>query len=140
MKHAIVDAHGYATTFGEFDFVKPGMVPVPDSIAEKMLRFKVRYSGGVWTVTDKPILPPQQFMSWNGQMGEWVDARTADQKWAAVRIERDKKLAASDWTTLADVPLSSEARAQWVLYRQALRDVTSQPDPGSINWPTPPSN
>jgi hypothetical protein len=27
----------------------------------------------------------------------------------------------------------------WAAYRQALRDVTLQPDPFNIVWPTPPA-
>lgn len=56
--------------------------------------------------------------------------------WASVRLERDAKLAASDWTQLPDVPITN--RSSWVAYRQALRDVTDQPDPRAIVWPVPP--
>lgn len=53
---------------------------------------------------------------------------------------RDTLLAGSDWTQLADVPLTATKKAQWATYRQALRDIPSQPGyPGSVTWPTPPS-
>lgn len=52
------------------------------------------------------------------------------------RQERTQKLAVCDWTQLADADLSTELRAAWLTYRQALRDVTEQPNfPKVINWP-----
>ena len=61
-----------------------------------------------------------------------------DAQWAAVRAERNAKLAASDWTQLPDVLL--ETKTQWATYRQALRDITGQPGyPFNIVWPTPPT-
>lgn len=48
-------------------------------------------------------------------------------------------LRASDWTQLADVPLSAEKKAEWNTYRQALRDITTQSGyPFNVVWPTEP--
>lgn len=56
-----------------------------------------------------------------------------------VVARRNTLLLESDWTQLADVPLTSEQRALWATYRQQLRDITNQPGfPDSINWPTTP--
>lgn len=69
--------------------------------------------------------------------GTWTrDLATA---WGVVRYQRDQKLVATDWTTLADVPLAPEVRAAWMAYRQALRDVTDQADPDAVVWPAPPA-
>lgn len=72
--------------------------------------------------------------------GEWVyrpfPPPTIEQMWEPVRQERNRRLAASDWTQLPDVPL--ETKSAWTAYRQALRDITEQPDPFNIAWPTPP--
>lgn len=58
---------------------------------------------------------------------------------ALVRVERDKLLAASDWTQLQDSPLSVEKMLQWSAYRQALRDLPDQPGfPWAINYPIRP--
>ena len=55
-----------------------------------------------------------------------------------VRDQRDILLAQSDWTMLTDVQL--ENRDDWVAYRQALRDMSSQDGfPHDITWPTKPS-
>lgn len=43
---------------------------------------------------------------------------------ALIRKVRNRKLLSSDWTQGADSPLSSAKKAQWVAYRQALRDIT----------------
>lgn len=54
----------------------------------------------------------------------------------AVRDRRNRLLAECDWTQLPDVP--PQTAAMWQPYRQALRDITDQPDPFSIAWPVKP--
>lgn len=63
-----------------------------------------------------------------------IEANTQSQ-WSKVRTQRDVLLAACDWTQLPDVPLDAPTKAEWVAYRQALRDVTNQADPHNIEWP-----
>lgn len=67
---------------------------------------------------------------------EWRDPRTPSAEWPKVRTERDRRLQASDWTQLPDVPLAT--KEAWATYRQALRDITEQPDPFNITWPAVP--
>jgi len=68
----------------------------------------------------------------------WPAVRDA-RAWAAVRAERDRLLTASDWTQVADAPLSSAKKQAWADYRQALRDIPqTQDDPDSIVWPETP--
>ena len=62
-------------------------------------------------------------------------AITADQAWANIRARRNKMLAECDWTQLPDAPVD---RAAWAIYRQALRDITNQPDVFAVSWPTAP--
>lgn len=53
----------------------------------------------------------------------------------AARSKRDALLAETDWTANSDVIMSDEM----AVYRQALRDITSQAGfPESIDWPTKP--
>ena len=61
-----------------------------------------------------------------------------------LRIERDRRIAKTDWRACKDVTLSTA----WRTYRQALRDITTQTpkldsnynlDLTSVNWPTEPS-
>jgi hypothetical protein len=52
------------------------------------------------------------------------------------RAERNARLAASDWTQVADAPVDKQA---WVDYRQALREVPQQEGfPWSVEWPEQP--
>jgi hypothetical protein len=57
----------------------------------------------------------------------------------AVRKERNERLKDCDWTQLPDAQLTPEQLIHWQVYRQALRDVTKQPDPDLVSWPLPPS-
>jgi len=62
---------------------------------------------------------------------------TTEQLAAQARAERDRLLAATDWTQLPDVPEAT--RAAWAEYRQALRDVPQQDGfPLTITWPERP--
>lgn len=56
-----------------------------------------------------------------------------------VRGLRDGLLSSSDWTRLDDAPLTTEQKAAWATYRQALRDIPSQAGfPWDIQWPVKP--
>ena len=62
-----------------------------------------------------------------------------------LRIERDKKIAQTDWRVLPDQTPSDD----WINYRQALRDLPASASPklnsdyeldfSSFTWPTEPS-
>jgi len=55
---------------------------------------------------------------------------------AAKREERNRRLAASDWTQVADAPVD---QTKWAAYRQELRDLTNQPGfPDDVSWPEEP--
>lgn len=54
---------------------------------------------------------------------EELDAYS-DQLARQLRERRNALLLESDWTQLADAPLSQERKLSWVAYRQALRDMT----------------
>jgi hypothetical protein len=75
------------------------------------------YDGTTFTPSPEPVLP----------------SPTAEE----VRTERDRLLAASDWTQVADAPVD---QAAWAEYRQALRDVPEQAGfPENVVWPTKPN-
>ena len=65
-----------------------------------------------------------------------VEPRPDEEVWPVIRARRAVLLAESDWTQLPDVPLPT--KEAWATYRQALRDITLQPDPHNIIWPTQP--
>jgi len=63
-------------------------------------------------------------------------AAAAEKASAAVRAERDRLLAASDWTQVKDAPVD---QAAWAAYRQALRDISQQSGfPETVTWPSKP--
>jgi len=67
----------------------------------------------------------------------WGDQWLVD-KLARVRSERNDLLAKSDWTQFPNAPLSAEKKAEWEVYRQALRDITDgiTSYDQEIVWPT----
>ncbi len=63
------------------------------------------------------------------------DDAAPEREMAALRQERDQKLADTDWWAMPDSPTMSEAQTQ---YRQDLRDFPSTVDINNIVWPTKP--
>jgi len=61
-----------------------------------------------------------------------------DEKWNEVRQQRNLLLSQCDWTQLRDVFLTEDENDAWINYREALRDITLQPDPFNLTWPTSP--
>jgi len=76
----------------------------------------------------------------NSKKPTWAQVQSGQvpEQWKVIRSERDIKLGSCDWTRLDDVPITPEKKTEWETYRQALRDITTQPDPFNITWPTPP--
>lgn len=87
------------------------------------------YAGLVW-LSDGPK-PSKKALD-----DAWPAVRDA-LAWGRVRAERDRLLAASDWTQVADAPVDSAA---WAVYRQALRDIPQDfATPDAVVWPTIPA-
>jgi hypothetical protein len=60
-------------------------------------------------------------------------------QWAAIRTQRDRLIAETDWTLMIDSPLSAEKQAAFTAYRKALRDLPKSTDtPDKIVWPVKP--
>jgi hypothetical protein len=58
-------------------------------------------------------------------------------RWADIRLERNRLIAQSDYLALQD---TSELSQDWIDYRQALRDITSSvSDPDDVVWPDKPA-
>ena len=69
------------------------------------------------------------------------DARILADKWARVRRQRDRLIAATDWRVIvaSESDEGSDLPTKWKTYRTNLRDITEQADPDNITWPTEPS-
>ena len=102
------------------------------------------------TQTDQPVVDYKQIVKEENPEqidGKWTQKwstiyRTAeeiasikDSQWTEVRADRNRRLADCDWTQIPDAPVDG---APWMLYRQALRDITTQSNPFNIQWPIAP--
>ena len=94
---------------------------------------------------DLSIVEITDITPFNTALTKWDEANTAAVAAAqpnefTFRQERDYLLESSDWTVLADSPLSATKQAEWKTYRQALRDLPeSTTDYANVTYPTPPS-
>lgn len=81
---------------------------------------------------DRP-LQPSEYHQWIN--GNWeLDTELAARN---IRRTRDLLIAKTDWTQGKDIPDSVSQR--YIEYRQALRDITLQPEfPSNVVWPVKP--
>lgn len=96
--------------------------------------------GNGWTYTPPPADGPHKWAH-----GQWHPAQEPDASMPGAdvnalasdaRQQRNQALKDCDWTQVADAPVNQTA---WAAYRQALRDVTLQPEfPINIEWPVKP--
>ncbi|WP_102394955.1 phage tail assembly chaperone [Enterovibrio norvegicus] len=60
--------------------------------------------------------------------------------WNIIRTRRDLLISKTDWTQVPDCPLSNEKKAEFLAYRQALRDIPqTYTNPDDVVWPTKPT-
>tara|TARA_R110000765_G_scaffold299659_1_gene394479 strand:- start:864 stop:1250 length:387 start_codon:yes stop_codon:yes gene_type:complete len=83
---------------------------------------------------------------WNGSaVVAYLPPYVAGSNEAAVRAERSRLLELSDWTVATDTALTDSKKAEWVTYRQALRDImgsytdSAANDLASVTFPTRPT-
>jgi len=56
-----------------------------------------------------------------------------------IRSRRDSLLQETDWVVIMHTEKGTNIPMEWEVYRQALRDITSQEEfPFNVTWPTPP--
>jgi len=94
-----------------------------------------------WNQDVKEAPPSNGVQQWKVVTAPAVEVQARiDARANQVRADRDLLLSASDWTQLPDALFTEAKVAEWRQYRQALRDITSQPGfPWTIQWPTAPS-
>ena len=67
------------------------------------------------------------------------ELKSDDEYAAEARAHRNQLLADTDYLTVADYPISTEKKAEFTAYRQALRDISLQAGfPRNIEWPVKP--
>jgi len=85
--------------------------------------------------TDSPATETEPAQTAAEQESAYKASKDADQA-KSVRTSRNDKLKECDWTQVADAPVDQTV---WAVYRQALRDISSQDGfPWTITWPTQP--
>lgn len=105
-----------------------GADPVLQGPQAQPTRYQVSYSDGVEEINGQ-WFTKYSVADMDEEAKKSVDDRQAD----SVRTERNKKLADSDWTQVADSPVDKDA---WAVYRQALRDITAHEGfPWEVVWP-----
>jgi hypothetical protein len=110
-------------------------VPIPEGTSPEEVVTSWYYIQGEWK---KAPVKPSEYHVFDIPSFTWIDTRTTETQLELIRNTRNFLLAQSDWTMLPDIPMSSDKKAEWVAYRQELRNVTLQPDLFNIVWPTPP--
>lgn len=99
---------------------------IPSFLAEEGQVIATDHTGNLgdtWNGSsyDKPVIP---------------DTRTDEEKWDAIREERNELLAKTDFYALSDVTMSTEMAT----YRQQLRDLpSSTSNPDDVVFPTKPT-
>lgn len=73
------------------------------------------------------------------QILEVLENLDAIEKEQDVRRKRNTLLASTDWTVLPDSPLTNEKQAEYIAYRQALRDMAALPEFPDVNFPEKPN-
>lgn len=102
-------------------------------------------NAGYVAVQAPPDFNEDQMLTWNGT--DWVvqdkdNILSIAERWKNVRTIRDGTIASFDWKIsryYSEVRLGLEPTdniSDIDNYIQALRDVTSQPDPANLTWPT----
>lgn len=95
------------------------------------------WDGAAWQ--SKPAQPgPHAQWDWDSLQWMTDSTQATATDWRDVRLERDMRLAATDWRVMRAIEQGQALSPEWQAYRQALRDITDQPDPTNITWPARP--
>ena len=106
--------------------------------------------GAEWTLVGRDYsglewLDSKQTKPTETEVNSKISALDAAEPMRLLRVERDRRIAKTDWRASSDLTISDA----WKTYRQALRDLPSTASPKldsnynldltSVTWPTEPS-
>lgn len=120
-----------------------GIDPIFESPTPTTTRYQTAYKNGVefknnkwmWAWTIGPVFTDNEEATAAEQEAAYVQ-RIDDEQAKAVRADRDKRLAETDWRFRSDMNPSQD----WIDYCQALRDVPAQEGfPWDVTWPEAPN-
>lgn len=140
---ALIDNDGNVRQTMTCPFKRVEEIPPMEGLRAVQMPYRAE-ANDVYVPLDAPLRTrmkppaPGPFHRFDRASARWVpDAEAA---WGAVRRDRDGRLAATDWVVLRSADRGEPVPPEWLAYRQALRDITKQPDPMNIDWPTPPQD
>ncbi|MEP1330097.1 tail fiber assembly protein [Pseudophaeobacter sp.] len=108
---------------------------IPETMAKLNLQ-----PGEVFTEIsmDLDVDPVAQKIGPNGGFVPHVPAIDTARLLREIRVERNHRLTACDWTQAPDAPVD---KAAWQAYRQQLRDLMGTiTDPQNVSWPARPTS
>lgn len=112
--------------FGIYEFTQVPDVEYPDKRVEISPELR---SDGVYYQTWAIV-----------EMSDDEKTQATETQANTVRVLRNMRLLHCDWTQGKDAPLTVEQVLAWAMYRQELRDITTQTGfPWSVVWPTEPT-
>lgn len=113
---------------------QPGEVAIEGSFSDETHYIDAQHIVAI----EKPAKPAGDYW-FDLSTKSWVPIqRTKAELTATAMAKRSQLLAQCDWTQLPDVPLAT--KTAWVVYRQALRDISLQAGyPQTIAWPVQPT-
>jgi hypothetical protein len=121
-----------------------GIDPIFESPTPTTTRYQIAHKNGVefknnkwmWAWTIGPVFTEYNEEATAAEQEAAYVKRIDDEQATRVRADRDKRLADTDWTQVADAQVD---KAVWATYRQALRDVPAQAGfPWDVTWPDQP--
>jgi uncharacterized protein Usg len=139
MRYCVYDSIGRITLCGSCSEqseaavreANPNLLEIPEDVEYLDTTHYVK--DGVLTAMPEKPSPSYVFDYTTKQWAENLDG-----VWSAVRYSRDRMLKETDWVVTKALESGASVAPEWVAYRQALRDITNQPDPLNIVWPPAP--
>lgn len=120
------------TALGVDEFVLRGEPTTEAEFAEMYRKVTGEDSNGTGIESSKPS---DWGTTWSAVKAK-KDALVAAEPMRLLRVERDRRLAETDWWASSDLTMSSER----ISYRQDLRDIPSSATSlDDVSWPTKPS-
>lgn len=105
--------------------VKPDSMDYATEVWESE-SYEINEDHVVWTLTKR------------SKTQEELDAELAE-KWRLWRIERNFRLAETDWVIIKFLEAGQAVPEEWTIYRQALRDLPTIVDFNGLDWPVKPT-
>ncbi|WP_439137541.1 tail fiber assembly protein [Roseicyclus sp.] len=114
-----------------------GFIETIMSLPEEAVEANLQPGQACFEVKEDVVIDPDtQKVGPDDTLVQYEKPYDFEQGFAKIRVERNTRLAACDWTQVQDAPVDAQV---WATYRQALRDLPDGlTDPRDVVWPEPP--